>query len=221
MKDFIVRRSFPLPDGSYTLTKDQDVLKTVAKVNAESGYIYGYTAEIGLYLNSRWELNSQLTNTKGRNIYQEKNATGILMIDTLLPTSHIPPVFGQTSLTFNSGKFKTALTLRYQGEKAADEYAVGGVTKSTIGQLVLSREGTEDNIEQFYWKINEAGKRVFYGAKSWTTVNLYTSWILSERLSVNLALENIFDVHYRPFSSGLSGQGRNIIASFSVSLAGK
>ncbi|HER63463.1 MAG TPA: TonB-dependent receptor, partial [Desulfobacteraceae bacterium] len=51
-------------------------------------------------------------------------------------------------------------------------------------------------------------------APSWTTFNLKTSYRLSEKLSISGGLENVTDRRYRPYSSGISGPGRNFILSF-------
>ena len=51
------------------------------------------------------------------------------------------------------------------------------------------------------------------GTLAWTTYNFYSSYKLSESITFNFAVENILDVHYRPFSSGVSAPGRNFIFS--------
>jgi len=54
---------------------------------------------------------------------------------------------------------------------------------------------------------------VFDGTFSWATYNLYASWQFSQKFAFDFAFENISDVHYRPFSSGVSAAGRNFIVA--------
>ncbi len=213
LKDFIVRRTFALPDGSNTLVMDGDTLETIAKVNAETGYIYGWSANASLYIGSRFSLTSDLHFTKGRTTFREYDDAGVAIIDTLVPAAHIPPMYGSTTLTFTGKKFKISGAVRYQGEKLLGEYAVANVFFDDNGQLQVEKEGTEDNPELAYTRLDSEGNLETVGTLAWTTFNLYTSWQLSERFTVNLAVENITDLHYRQFSSGLSAPGRNFILS--------
>ena len=48
-------------------------------------------------------------------------------------------------------------------------------------------------------------------APSWYTLNFAVQYKLSESLRLNMALENISDQRYRPYSSGISAAGRNLI----------
>jgi hemoglobin/transferrin/lactoferrin receptor protein len=50
------------------------------------------------------------------------------------------------------------------------------------------------------------------GSLAWSTLNIYTSYAY-KNIEVSLALENIFDKHYRLFASGVSAPGRNLIFS--------
>ena len=213
LKDFIVRRTFALPDGSNTLVMDGDTLETIAKVNAETGYIFGWSANASLHIGSRLTLSSDLNFTKGRTTFREYDDTGVAVIDTLVPAAHIPPVYGSTMLTFSGKKFKIAAAVRYQGEKLLSEYSVANVFLDDNGELQVEKGGTEDNPELAYTRIDSEGNLETVGTLAWTTFNLYTSWQFSQRFTVNLAVENIADLHYRQFASGLSAPGRNFILS--------
>ena len=213
LKDFIVRRSFSLPDGSNLLVMDGDSLETVAKVNAETGYLYGWSAKALLYFGSRFMLSSDLHFTRGRTSFREYNDAGVAIIDTLVPAAHIPPLYGNTALTFLGKKFKVSAAVRYQGKKTLSEYSVANVFYDLDGQLQVEKGGTEDNPELGYTYKNVDGNLTPVGTLAWTTFNLYTSWQLSDRYTVNLAVENITDLHYRQFASGLSAPGRNFILS--------
>lgn len=48
---------------------------------------------------------------------------------------------------------------------------------------------------------------------AWYTLNLKGQYSLNRYLTVNAGLENITDQRYRPYSSGISAAGRNLIIS--------
>ena len=48
-------------------------------------------------------------------------------------------------------------------------------------------------------------------APSWYTLNFKALYRLSSQVSLTAGIENITDRRYRPYSSGISGPGRNFI----------
>lgn len=106
--------------------------------------------------------------------------------DVESPLSHIPPIYGRFSATYSDYKQKLNLNVRYNGNKPVSLYG-----------------GSEDNLEN----------ATPDGTPAWMTVNLYYQRQLSERFSATVGLENILDVHYRPFASGVSAPGRNLVVS--------
>lgn len=105
------------------------------------------------------------------------------------PLSHIPPIYGKVSIAYIDDHQNFNLKLRYNGEKPLAEYG-----------------GTEDNLEN----------ATSIGTPSWYTLNAYYLRKLNNNLSASIALENIFDTHYRPFASGVSAPGRNLIISLNA-----
>jgi hemoglobin/transferrin/lactoferrin receptor protein len=47
----------------------------------------------------------------------------------------------------------------------------------------------------------------------WFTLNVKGQYQLSNALTVNAGLENITDLRYRPYSSGIVAPGRNVVVS--------
>ena len=105
------------------------------------------------------------------------------------PLSHIPPLYGKVSFSYIDEHQQLNLKLRYNGEKPLSEYG-----------------GSEDNLEN----------ATIAGTPSWYTINAYYQRKLTHALSASVALENILDTHYRPFASGVSAPGRNLIISLNV-----
>jgi len=101
-----------------------------------------------------------------------------------LPFAHIPPFYGNTSIRYESDIADLQFVIRYNGAKDISEYG-GSVDNPDLATPI--------------------------GSLAWTTYNLYSTFSISDQIQASVALENIFDVHYRPFASGLSGAGRNFV----------
>jgi hemoglobin/transferrin/lactoferrin receptor protein len=52
----------------------------------------------------------------------------------------------------------------------------------------------------------------------WITLNLKMSYNITRWAVLNAGIENIFDLGYRPYSSGIVAPGRNFIFSFRVTV---
>jgi hemoglobin/transferrin/lactoferrin receptor protein len=104
---------------------------------------------------------------------------------TLIPMDHIPPVFGQAGLIYRTKGIEAEFFTRYNGWKRLADYSPSG----------------EDNLSQ----------ATPYGMPAWTTINFRAQWHINRYIGVNLAVENIMDINYRHFASGVSAAGRNFI----------
>ena len=51
------------------------------------------------------------------------------------------------------------------------------------------------------------------GNPSWQTIDISWSLKATENIDISCKLENIMDIHYKTFGSGLSAKGRNFILS--------
>ncbi|MEM9847257.1 MAG: TonB-dependent receptor, partial [Bacteroidota bacterium] len=206
LQNAIVRNNFALPDGSFQLMLDDELLQTVANVNAENAYIYGVSANLKVDFLSNWKLFSTLNWTYGRRIFPHETTSGTNNL--IVPLAHIPPLYGRTSLRYQSGDWRLEAVLRYNGAKAVENYAVIDVqTHTTDGYLVYLRNGSSDNLEQT--PRCEDGTYCI-GTPAWMTYNLYANYTLG-KLTAQFGVENIADTHYRPFASGVSSAGRNLI----------
>lgn len=107
--------------------------------------------------------------------------------DTIVPLDHIPPMYGQTSLFYRYGKLEAEVYARYSNPKRLSDYSPSG----------------EDNLSQ----------ATPNGMPGWFTLNFKASVHMNKHVHLNFGIENIFDVHYRHFASGISAPGRNIVLS--------
>lgn len=103
------------------------------------------------------------------------------------PLDHIPPFFGRVGIQYNSNKFRSELFTNFNGWKTLDNYSNSG----------------EDNL-------NYATPR---GMPSWYTVNLRASYTLNTMLTIQVGVDNILDLQYRTFASGINAPGRNIFGT--------
>ncbi|MCP5051602.1 MAG: TonB-dependent receptor, partial [bacterium] len=157
-----------------------------------------------------WQFKSSLNYTYGQRRFKLSDDNGNVMIDEDVPQDHIPPLYGKTSLSYTKGKWNIEGVVRYNAAKKLEDYAVSGFFLDETGTLVPDREGTADNID-FSPVDSETGK--FLGVYGWATYNLYTSWKFTNAFTVNFAVENIADIHYRLFASGISAPGRNFVVA--------
>ncbi len=104
---------------------------------------------------------------------------------TPYPLDHIPPVYGKTSFSFQKSGIHAEVYALYNGWKKIEDYNI---------------VGGEDN-EQY---------ATADGMPAWYTLNLKASYKATEWLEVMAGCENIMDLHYRVFASGISAPGRNI-----------
>ena len=102
-----------------------------------------------------------------------------------VPLAHIPPFYGRTDLIVHSDPLTFAVYVKYQGRKWISDYSPFG----------------EDNEEE----------ATIDGTPAWQTFNIRAEMKLTKSFSIQAAAENVLDVHYRPFASGVSGSGRNFI----------
>jgi hemoglobin/transferrin/lactoferrin receptor protein len=108
------------------------------------------------------------------------------LLDSKEPLRHVPPTFGRTSLIYQLRKLKLEVYSEYNFDKPASD-----MPDSEI--------------------IDKAQLYTANGTPGWVTLNLKAQYVINKYISAQIGLENIFDQHYRPYSSGISAPGRNTI----------
>jgi hemoglobin/transferrin/lactoferrin receptor protein len=111
--------------------------------------------------------------------------------NTALPLDHIPPTYGRVGLKHDIKKLTAELFTIFNGWKRIEDYNLNG----------------EDN--EIY-----ATKD---GMPAWQIWNINTSYQPTQKLNFSFQIENIADLNYRYFASGISALGRNYIVSCRVS----
>jgi hemoglobin/transferrin/lactoferrin receptor protein len=117
--------------------------------------------------------------------------------DTEVPIRHIAPNFGNTHIVWTTDKFKVDVFANYNNELSFNQLAPSEIEKDYI------------------YALDENGNPY---SPSWYTLNLRTQYQINKATSITASLENITDQRYRPYSSGISSPGRNLIVSLKYSL---
>ena len=108
------------------------------------------------------------------------------------PLAHIPPANVNSELVYNNNKYSLKLSVHYNALKKASEYSIGGV----------------DNLEE----------ATIIGNPSWYTINFKSKINIDKNISFIFGINNIMDIHYKTFGSGLSSSGRNFTLSLYTNL---
>lgn len=177
--------------------------QVLANVNANKAYLYGFTAAVYATV-KEFTFSSTISYTEGRfqtdasknsNIYEKQSNGTYALVSRKVsskPLDHIPPVFGKTSLQYEKNKLMVELFALYNGWKRLDDFNADG----------------EDNPQY----------ATPDGMPGWFTLNMRSAFRIQKNITVQLAVENIFDRNYRYFSSGFSAPGRNFIVALRASL---
>ena len=100
------------------------------------------------------------------------------------PLDHIPPFYGKTGFNFENKWINLDLNMLYNGKKYLEDYSNSG----------------EDNL--VYAPAN--------GMPAWETYNFKAAVKPYKDLMLFTGVENILDIQYRTFASGINASGRNI-----------
>ena len=114
-----------------------------------------------------------------------------------VPIRHVAPSFGNSHLVYNTKRFKLDAFVVYNGELSYDQLAPSEKEKT------------------YMYALDSNGNPY---APTWYTLNFRTQYQINKRIQLTASLENITDQRYRPYSSGLTAPGKNLIMSVKYSL---
>ncbi|MAU63404.1 MAG: TonB-dependent receptor [Flavobacteriaceae bacterium] len=165
-----------------TILYNSEEVKTMANINGGRAYVYGFSFDLEAVILKNLILKSNITFTKGGSV------------NSINPLPSISPLFGSFYLKWANSNFKNQLSYRFSGYKNPQDYSYGGEDGLEETPL-LGYNGKEPN---------------YYGMPSWGIFKLSSSYQISNKLTATLIFDNIFDIHYREFASGISSPGRNL-----------
>ena len=103
------------------------------------------------------------------------------------PLRHVAPLFGMAAVEYQNNRISLEAFTEFNAKKPISDFSPSERNKPHL----YTSEGTP----------------------AWATLNLRTSYKLTDEITLNVSMENIFDKHYRPYSSGISAPGRNVIVA--------
>ena len=180
--DFIVFSDTSTKDQNTIIYNGDEVL-TQANKNLGNRFIYGICLDGKLSLNSFIKLYGGVNFTSS-----DKNSD-------YGPMPSIAPFFGTFTFSSKYRKWSNFLIWKFSGSKKPLDYSWGGEDGLNETPNVAPDEPLE--IDRFY------------GIPSWNIFSLLNQYYLKENIRLTFGLNNIFDIHYRTFASGISSEGRS------------
>ncbi len=192
LDNYIQRDSFIL-NGSNQVLFDGEYGIAVANQNKGTAYITGYTISYQGKINNRWKTAGFITYTKGNTR------------DTKEAMSSIPPLFGQFEINYKEERFEIGANFRFNSKKDIEDFNFSeGIDNHDLTPIV-STDATSD-IEKYF------------GSPSWAVFGMNGNYTINSHWILQTRIDNLFDIHYREFASGVSAPGRNlsvaVIANF-------
>ncbi|NVJ85184.1 MAG: TonB-dependent receptor [Algoriphagus sp.] len=176
-----------LLNGQDSILYDGELSQVQAIQNAAQAQVYGVQIGVQAKLTKRLSFFTDINFQEGKEELDDGSTS---------PSRHAAPLFGVSRLDYQSSHIRAQLYVNFQGERSFEE---------------LAQE--ERGKDEIYAK-DENGNNY---SPAWYTLNLKVSYPILDILQLNAGIENITDQRYRPYSSGISGPGRNFIFSLRAS----
>lgn len=151
--------------------------------NAAYAEVYGIQLALNLRMGDYFSLNINYTIQDGEEELDDGSKSAV---------RHVPPNFGRAELIFERRKLRVSVYSIYNSELSYNNLAV-----------------SERNKEHLYAR-DELGRPY---SPEWYTFNFKSSYKIGSGINIGLGLENITDVRYRTYSSGITAAGRNLVVS--------
>lgn len=170
-------------NGMDSIMYDGEMSKVQAIQNAAHARVWGLQAGLEIKLPAGFGVISHFNYQKG----EEELDDG-----SVAPLRHAAPWFGISHLTFAVQKLKLDFYAVYNGEISFEDLP------------------PEEKSKAYIYAVDKNGNPYSPG---WYTVNFKGMYQITEQLSINTGIENITSQRYRPYSSGITGPGRNFIVA--------
>ena len=170
-------------DGLTEIEYQGELSNVQAIQNAAKAEVYGFEAGVEVNFSEELQLTSQYNITDG---FEEDDA------GNKNPIRHAAPQFGNSHLTWKKGKLKLDAFAEYNGQFDFEDLAP-----------------SQQNNDFLYAK--DANGNPY--SPNWYTLNLGGEYEINKSLSLNAVLENVTNQRYRPYSSGITAAGTNLIVA--------
>lgn len=173
-------------DGQDSIIYDGELSRVQAIQNAASAFVYGFSAGLEWKIGANISLMSRLSYQVGKEELDD---------GTLAPLRHAAPAFGVTRITCSRDRLRLQLGTQYNAEVSADEMPPSEIAKG------------------FMYAGDESFRPY---SPAWYIVNFRALYSVNDNVQFTGGVENILDLRYRTYSSGISAPGRNFQASVRV-----
>jgi hemoglobin/transferrin/lactoferrin receptor protein len=170
-------------DGQDSIYYDGEISNVQALQNASFAFIYGAYFNLKRQLFNNYSISLNLNYQKG---FEE------LENGEFGPLRHIAPTFGEFHITYSKKIITIDISTRFMDQFRHRELAESEKAKNYI------------------YAINQSGE-VY--SPAWATLNFKSNLEINPKMKIGVGIENIGDLRYRPYSSGISAPGRNFILS--------
>ena len=174
--------------GQDSIIYEGELSQIQAIQNASKAFVYGAQLNIDINLSKNILFKTELSFQYGEEELDDKSVS---------PSRHVTPAFGRSQLRFKKKKTEILLVSNYSGGFKAEELNVGEKNKPHL------------------YAIDSNGNPY---SPSWYTIDLKVSQALSKNFMLSGGVENISDMRYRTYSSGVTAPGRNFILSLKANL---
>ena len=192
LKDALSRRNFQY-NGQDSIDYDGQMSQVQAIQNITKAYVYGIQAGAEINFGMGIGFKTTICYQKGK----EESADSV----KYYPMSHVAPLYGSTHLTYERKKFRFDFYAVYNGKVDYEEMP--------LTELVLPLPSSQSLTNSPYAKDPNG----YPYSPAWCTLNFKAAWYINKYLALNVGVENIADKLYRPFESGISASGRNIMVA--------
>lgn len=134
------------------------------------------------------------------NVVGNINFTDSTINKQIGPLPSILPLYGNVRINYNKQKFNLTLSNNFSGRKLLQNYSTGG----------------EDKIEETPIINNKNGNIIYFGSPKWSIYSITAALDHNQNIRTSFSIENIFDLHYKEFASGISAPGRSIILNLNI-----
>lgn len=168
-------------NGIDSIIYSGELSKVQAVQNAAQARVYGVQAGLELKLKSGFSFSTDLNYQKGVEELDNGNKS---------PSRHAAPFFGVSRLNYSKSRLSMQWYMQFQAQVNYENLAEEERTKTEI----YAKDANGNNY-----------------SPSWYTLNFKVLYHFTSHFSISSGIENITDIRYRPYSSGLSAPGRNFI----------
>ena len=172
----------------WSLIIEKEKLSTQINQNIGNARIYGVS------------IDGMVNFLNGFTVMGNINLTDSAINKEIGPLPSILPLYGNVRVNYKKKNFNLILSNNFSGKKLSQDYSRGG----------------EDKIEETPVIDIKKGNIIYYGSPKWSIYSITGAFDHNEKVRTSFSIENIFDLHYKEFASGISAPGRSIIFNLNV-----